>query len=141
MKVFADRKGFTLIEMLVVVAIIGILAGTVLTALGPARDKGRDARIISGMQNIAAILETKFDGTQYPPDIFTASPEAAKSKTDMTNYGATTIGYETVGVEYSLYTTLNSDEVYCLDSSGYRGIVDTAPANDITSCTAVAAGE
>lgn len=135
MKVFSDRKGFTLIEMLVVVAIIGILAGTVLTALGPARDKGRDARIISGMQNIAAILETKFDGTQYPADsAIRADVQAAKSFADMTSYGATNIKYETSGVEYLLQAVLNSEENYCLDNSGFRGVVPSALGAGVTKC-------
>lgn len=135
MKVFSDRKGFTLIEMLVVVAIIGILAGTVLTALGPARDKGRDARIISGMNNIAAILETKFDGTQYPADAaIRGDAQADKSFDDMASYGATDITYETAGVEYSLQATLNSEDVYCVDSQGYRGVIADSLAEGATKC-------
>ena len=38
------KKGFTLIEILVVIAIIGILAAIVLASLMTARDKARDAR-------------------------------------------------------------------------------------------------
>ena len=43
------RKGFTLIEILVVVAIISILASVVLVGLGPTRKIGRDARRISDL--------------------------------------------------------------------------------------------
>lgn len=132
MKVFADRKGFTLIEMLVVVAIIGILAGTVLTALGPARDKGRDARIISGMNNIAAVLESKMANNTYPADL--TGTDEAKSKTDMTTYGATDITYITATDQYSLQATLNSGAIYCIDSFGYRGTIAGALATGVTKC-------
>ena len=120
MKVFSDRKGFTLIEMLVVVAIIGILAGTVLTALGPARDKGRDARIISGINNIAALLETDFDGSGYPPDLTGA--KYTKSKEDILAYnGAVAVSYVAVDSLYALSSPLASEGFYCVDSSGAKG--------------------
>ncbi|MFA5870633.1 MAG: type II secretion system protein [Candidatus Paceibacterota bacterium] len=64
-----QNKGFTLIEMLVVVGMIGVLAGAVLGALGPSRNKARDARVISGLNQLAAIAETGFDGNNYPASI------------------------------------------------------------------------
>jgi prepilin-type N-terminal cleavage/methylation domain-containing protein len=61
------ERGFTLIELLVVIAIIGILASVVLASLNSARQKSRDARRISDVQQIKLGLELFFDqaGT-YP---------------------------------------------------------------------------
>jgi prepilin-type N-terminal cleavage/methylation domain-containing protein len=46
------KKGFTLIELIVVVAVMGILAGIILVAMGPARKKGKDAKIISDLTQL-----------------------------------------------------------------------------------------
>jgi prepilin-type N-terminal cleavage/methylation domain-containing protein len=54
------RKGFTLIEMLIVVAIIGILASLVLVGLGPVQRQGRDARRISDLRQVQTGLELYF---------------------------------------------------------------------------------
>src|SRR2546422_562625 len=59
---FTNKKGFTLIEILIVVAIIALLASIVLVGLGPARVKGRDARRVADirqMQNALEIWNTK----------------------------------------------------------------------------------
>ena len=54
------RRGFTLIEMLIVVAIIGILASLVLVGLGPVQRQGRDARRISDLRQVQTGLELYF---------------------------------------------------------------------------------
>ncbi len=49
--------GFTLIEVLIVVFIIGLLASVVLVGLGAFRQRGRDARRVADLRSIQNALE------------------------------------------------------------------------------------
>lgn len=61
------RKGFTLIEVLIVVAIVGILASVVLVGLGPIQRRGRDARRISDLRQAQTALELYYNKNgNYP---------------------------------------------------------------------------
>ncbi len=62
-----QQKGFTLIEILIVVAIIAILASVVLVGLGPTQQKGRDARRLSDLRETQNALELYYNQYgQYP---------------------------------------------------------------------------
>ncbi len=67
-----SRKGFTLIELLVVIAIVGILSAIVLASLSGARDKSRDAAIVSNLKTVQTQAEVYFytvgKGQQYNSD-------------------------------------------------------------------------
>jgi type IV pilus assembly protein PilA len=62
-----QRKGFTLIEILIVVAIIAILASVVLVGLGPTQQAGRDARRISDLSEVQNGLELYYNKCGYYP--------------------------------------------------------------------------
>ena len=54
-------KGFSLIELLIVIAIIGILSAVVLSSLGTAREKARDARRLSEIKDMTKLLIVESD--------------------------------------------------------------------------------
>ena len=120
-----NNKGFTLVEMLIVIAIIGILSATVLTALGPSRNKAKDARIISNLQQVRAVAETLYDGDYNALPNGVVQPSESNfgsAAADIAeNQGALTINVSADGLEYAAYSDLatgNGSKWYCVDSAG-----------------------
>jgi len=64
---FQSKKGFTLMELLVVVAIIGLLAAIIMTSVVLPRRKARDARGESDIRQIMTAFQLKYsDDGKYP---------------------------------------------------------------------------
>ncbi len=62
------NKGFTLVELMVVMVIIGILAGLTLTAFVGSRKTARDGKRKADLEQIRSALEMyRADKGQYPP--------------------------------------------------------------------------
>ena len=66
------KKGFTLLEILIVVAIIGILSAVVLAALNNARNKGGDAGIKANLRNANAQAEIFWNTNTTNPNTYTS---------------------------------------------------------------------
>lgn len=65
------RSGFTLIEMLIVVAIIGLLSSVILVGLGDVRKEVRDTRRIADIRQFQNAIEIYYSTNQsYPADIY-----------------------------------------------------------------------
>jgi prepilin-type N-terminal cleavage/methylation domain-containing protein len=73
------RQGFTLIEILIVVAIIAILASVVLVGLGPTQQAGRDARRIADLHGIQNGLELYYNRCGFYPGNAAPVPPAVCS--------------------------------------------------------------
>ncbi len=68
------KLGFTLIELLTVVAIIALLASIVMVALANARAKGRDAKRVADMNQLAKAFELYYnDKFSYPTNTAASS--------------------------------------------------------------------
>ena len=74
------KKAFSLVELLVVIGIIGVLAGVLLSTFGGGSESARSAQCMANMRNIAAACQTygvKSDYHRYP----LAYPHEGKSVT------------------------------------------------------------
>lgn len=84
-KYLSSRRGFTLIELMVVIAIIGILSAVVIVNISSSRSKARDAKRISDIAQIQLALEQYFDRCrEYPPA--DGGSIASESACDFTEY-------------------------------------------------------
>ena len=67
MNLSSKRSGFTIIEILVVVSIIGLLSAVVLVGLTSFRQRGRDARRVADLRQVQNALELYYaKNGEYP---------------------------------------------------------------------------
>ena len=74
-----NRKGFTLIEMLVVVAIVGLLSSVVVVGVGGARQKARDAKRVSDVRQIQTWFESNYTTSYQLPGVSDPIPQSDPS--------------------------------------------------------------
>jgi len=96
-----EKKGFTLIEILIVVAIIAILASVVLVGLGPTQQSGRDARRLSDLHEIQNALELFYNKCGYYPGSLSAGACATALQANA-SYPASALSSAYGGVATSL---------------------------------------
>ncbi|MFH0951473.1 MAG: prepilin-type N-terminal cleavage/methylation domain-containing protein [bacterium] len=112
-----NRKGFTLVELLVVIVIIGILATLATVALGSARLKARDARRISDIKQIQTALELYYNDMQRYPTTAASNGEF-EGGTDLADVAGTVVYMASVPEEAT--ATLGDCDVAGFTYNGYR---------------------
>jgi prepilin-type N-terminal cleavage/methylation domain-containing protein len=145
-------KGFTLVELLVVIAVIGILAGVILVSLNSARGKAQDVKIISDVKQLKNTFESNYSGVAYP-DLTNDNPVYGGLVADG-NPGTSTITVlladilaqgSTLNIvndpntgptvlSYAIYGQLvsSSTQYFCLDSVG--GTNEETSTNTSVTC-------
>jgi len=74
----SSTKGFSLIELLVYIAIVMVLSGVILASVSAARLKGRDGRRVADVGRIILALEQyKDQNGVYPPVTYTSGANLA----------------------------------------------------------------
>ena len=93
MKKISCTKGFSLIELMVVIAIIAILKAIITSNLAQSKAKARDSKRISDIAQLQLALELFFDRCNgYPPDINLNSTISSCPNDPVTNQPVT-FGY------------------------------------------------
>lgn len=140
------KKAFTLIELLIVIAIIGILAGIVLVSLTGALKKGKDSRIqadLKQVQSIAGMIMTDeggYDslcaGGTLNENHSTYGSQLGAIESDISAQGSTDLKCYASSTEYCVAAKLVSKEnyYYCIDSDG-NALSTSTTANPCTSAS------
>ena len=131
-------KGFTLIEIIVVLVIICILVGIVLVSLGSTRTKAKNARIISEMHEIRNMATSYYSGNNRSFDGISCSSLSTYCEDINGLLGdggnVEVIGY---GSYFCAKTPLIGGGWWCEDSlTGKAGRYDVEPdcSSDIPEC-------
>ena len=94
----SNKKGFTLVELMMVIAIIGVLASIAIKTVSEERKKANDAQTITTMRNLLTRAETDLPDESNPFQVVTGGTSPADYPEITLNPGMTLlISYDADG--------------------------------------------
>jgi prepilin-type N-terminal cleavage/methylation domain-containing protein len=114
-------SAFTLIELLIVIAIIGILASIIFTFLNSARNKSLDAKAKNQLSNMRTQAEIYYDTNSQSYSNLCSTANGV-TKLAATTPGAWCGSEATAWVVGVPLISSASPQNYCVDSTGYSGL-------------------
>jgi len=140
-----ERKGFTLIEMIVVIAVLGILAVVALASINPFAQlqKSNDAKRKTDLESLQHALEIYYqDNNKYP--VSSANFQIMSGSTTVTwgsawqPYMATLPKDPILANTYVYYSPPSSNgQTYYLYANLQRGMYDPQACNKGNACTTI----
>jgi prepilin-type N-terminal cleavage/methylation domain-containing protein len=146
-----NKRGFTLIEIMVVVLIIVALSAITILTIDIARKKTKDAIIISQLEQIQAIAETIYNPETGYKELYDMRKDPASVEDDYETLKEIGIKIDEMGKSFNLwfphdsastrndyssycayvYLFMNPNNVFCVDSRGVAEEIDVSDDKDI----------
>ena len=116
----SKKRGFTLMELLVVVAIIGILAAIVMVSLNTARNKGKNGAVKAQMAQLRSAAEMFSEDNSGSFTGWCADGETAKISAGVVNSGGASFSCNESSSAWAAEAALAGTAAgyWCVDSSG-----------------------
>jgi len=135
MKKNNKSAGFTIIELIVVIAIIAVLAAIVLVSVTQYIAKGKDSSIKGTMSSMATIAAAYYDdhtATGFV-GLLTTEPFAVGIIGIEKANGANNVTVNVISSAWCVQTKMNDATNWCVDYSGYKGTTNNCD-NTAANC-------